>query len=430
MKFRKVDKLYQKKIINNGLRLLTIPVKATNVVTVLVLVKAGSRYELDEIAGISHFAEHMFFKGSEKRPSTLAIATAVDAVGGEMNAFTSKEFTGFYIKVSKDYLELALDVLSDLLQAPLFKPKEIEKEKGVIRQEINMYEDTPIKYVDDLIEVALYGDHPLGRLIIGDKKTVSGLNLEKLKKYLYNLYLAKNALVVVSGAFESEAKTQKLVAKYFHLPKTGKPAAFEKIRENQSEPKIICRTQKTEQSHLVLALRGYSARDPKKYILKVISVILGGAMSSRLFLEIREKRGLAYYIKASAPTYLDAGYLMIKAGLENTKVKAAIKIILKELTKLKTKKVAAAELKKAKEYIKGNVNLDIEDSFAQAQFYGLQELLLDKIKTPAEVFKLVDKVTPEDILKTANELFSDYNLNLAIIGPNFKPENFKNILTF
>ncbi len=420
--------MFQKKVLKNGLRLITIPVKGTDVITVLVLVKAGSRNEKANIAGISHFAEHVFFKGTKKRPSQIAIASEIDGVGGEMNAFTSKEYTGFYIKVSKKYLKLALDVLADILQNSLFKPQNIEKEKGVIIQEINMYQDTPIQYVQELFEQVLYSGHPLGRDIIGSKDTVANIDNKNLREYLKDLYTAENIIICAAGAIDETKDLTKSIAEYFKFESAERVTTFKKIIERQKEPQMAFKKQKTEQTHFCLGARGYRTDHPKRYILEVLGVLLGGGMSSRLFEQVREKRGLAYYIKSQIQAYKDCGYLQVQAGVEHKKMTKAISVILKELAKLKSKTISQKELQKAKEFLKGGITLEIEDSFVLAQLIGLQELLKKKTRTPEEIFRQIDKVSAKDIQDVAEELFTNSSLNLAVIGPDKKEGQIKKIL--
>ncbi len=422
--------MFKKTVLKNGLRLLTIPVKGTDVITVLVLVKAGSRNEKAQIAGISHFAEHIFFKGTKKRPSQIAIASEIDGVGGEMNAFTSKEFTGFYIKVSKKHLEIAMDVLADMLQNHLFRPQDIKKEKGVIIQEINMRNDTPLIYVQELFEQVLYNGHPLGRDIVGSKDTVLNISPESLKGYITSLYTADNIIVCLAGAIGEAKDLIKAVPDYFKFAPAEKVATFKKIIERQKESQIAIKKQKTEQTHFCLGARGYPADHRKRYILEVLSALLGGGMSSRLFEQVREKRGLAYYIKSQVQTYKDCGYLQVQAGVEHQKAVKTISVILKELEKLKSKPVGQKELQKAKEFLKGGITLEIEDSFALARLISLQELLEKKTRTPDEIFKEIDKVSAKDIRDVAEELFTGSGLNLAVIGPDKSENKIKKILKF
>ena len=420
--------MFHRTKLKNGMRLITIPVKGSDVVTVLVLIKAGSRYEPANLAGISHFSEHMFFKGTKKRPTVMAISSEIDGVGGATNAFTAKEYTGFYIKVAKKYLNLAIDVLADILQNSTFQDREINNEKGVILQEINLDHDTPLIYIQKFFDQLLYSGHPLGRDILGEKKTVVQIQREDFVNYLKNLYTAENTVVVITGALAEAKNIENTIQSNFQFPPTKKVNSFERIIECQKEPNSIFKKQKTKQTHLCLGVRGYSHVDPKKYILEIISSIIGGGMSSRLFNEIRDKRGLAYYIKSSFEAYKDCGYLMIQAGVDHKNLKRTIWVILKELTKLKNHRISPKELTKAKEYLKGTITLNIEDSLVLAELIGLQELLHEETLDIKEIFEKIDQVSPEDVQAVAQELFVNSGLNLAIISGKDDREQIKNIL--
>jgi predicted Zn-dependent peptidase len=420
--------MFEKKILKNNLRLITVPIKGTKAVTVLVLIKAGSRNETDKIAGISHFTEHMFFKGTKKRPNNLAIATEIDSVGGEINAFTTKEFTGYFIKIAKKHTEKAMDVLSDMLENPEFRPTDIEKEKPIIIQEYNMYEDTPVVKVGELLEQSLYQKHPLGRDIIGFKNSILNINQKDFQDYYKKLYKSENVVIVLSGAVKKIEELKPLVEKYFSFEPLETVTTFQEVVENQKAPQMILKKQKTEQVHLGFGVRGYDANDDRKYILEIISAILGGGMSSRLFSEIREKRSLAYYVKSENQTFTDAGYLYVQVGVDQKNLQLALKIIIDNLEILKNEKVSSKELKKVKEFLKGRITMHTEDSFDVGQFIGLQELLDKETKTPEEVIKMLDKVSVEDIQKTAQELFINKNLNLAVIAPKVDESLLKKIL--
>ena len=415
--------MYKKQTFSNGLRLVTVPMKGTKAVTVLVLVGTGSKYEDKKNNGISHFLEHMFFKGTKKRPNTLAIAETLDKVGGEYNAFTDKECTGYWAKVDAKHLNLALDWVSDIFLNSKLEPKEIEKEKGVIIEEINMYLDTPIKYIDDLWEELLYGDQPAGWSVIGDKKIVAKMRRKVFADYLKEHYLAKNVVIVIAGNI-GKAK----VKNYFKDIKIGKPRAKQKTIENQEKPRVSVYYKKTDQTHLYLGTRAYDIFDDRKYALGLLSVILGGNMSSRLWISVREKEGLAYYIRTSAQAYTDSGYLATRAGVDNKRVEKAIRLILKEYKRITQEKISVMELKKAKDYIKGSTILDLESSDAIASFFGGQEILTGKILTPEEKFAKIDSVTVDDIKKVAQDIFRPEKLNLALIGPFKNEDKFKQIL--
>lgn len=408
---------YNKKILENGLRVLTIPIENANSVTILVLVGTGSRYETKDINGISHFLEHMFFKGTEKRPTTLAISETLDAVGGEYNAFTSKEMTGYWAKVDKKHFDIALDWLADILLNSKFDAEEIEREKGVIIEEVNMYLDTPTAYIGDLWEELLYGDQPAGWKVIGDKENILSFNREKITEYFEKHYSPKNMIVCVAGGFERKDVEDKI--KNYFSAKDARSAGAEKVKtkESQTEPNILLHNKKTDQTHFCLGARAYDLFSEKKYALALLSVILGGNMSSRLFIEVRERNGLAYSIHTSADSATDAGYLVTQAGIDHKNLEKSIKIILQEYKKIKEEEISEKELQKAKDYLKGRMSLSLDSSDYQASFYGLAELLEDNAITPEQKFDKIDKVSISDIKNVAGDIFLPEKLNLAVLGP-------------
>ncbi len=418
--------MYKKYVLDNQLRLILAPLKATKAVTVLVLVGTGSRYESKEINGISHFLEHMFFKGTKKRPNKLLIAETLDRIGGEYNAFTGKETTGFWAKVASQHLDLALDWISDILLNSKFESQEIEKERGVILEERNMYLDTPMKYVGELWEELLYGDQPIGWPIVGTIKTISSLQRKQFLDYYKRHYLSNNTVVVIAGGFDSKI-AKKLAEKNF-VDLTNKDNGIkEKTIENQKKPESLIYYKKTDQTHLCLGVRAYDLFHPDKYALSLLSIILGGNMSSRLFISVRENRGLAYYIRTSVDLFTDTGYLVTQAGVDNKKVEQAIKTILKEYKQI-ARTVKESELQKAKDYLKGISLLEMESSDAIASFYAAQEILTNKILTLSQKFAQIDRVKLEDIQRVACDIFQPEKLNLALIGPFRDKKFFQNLL--
>lgn len=401
----------------NGLRLLTVPMEGTQTVTVLITVGAGSRYENEKIAGISHFLEHMFFKGTKKRPNTLAISEELDSVGGEYNAFTGKDRTSYFAKVDSKHFEKALDVVSDIYLNSKLDSKEIEKEKGTILQELNMYEDTPIMNIGDVFENLLYDGKPLGREIIGHKKTIASLKREDFIKYLNRFYISNDTVLCIAGKFD-ENRARKLAAKYFSRMRRNKKPEFIRVSEKQSGPAAKVKNKKTDQTHLALGVRTFDYNHKDRFILALLSVILGGNMSSRLFIEVREKRGLAYYVRTGIEAFADCGYLVTQAGVDHDKLKLTAKTILNEYRKISQKKVRGKELKRAKEYIKGKSIMDLESSDQVAAFFSDQECKGRKIMTPAEIFRKIEAVTPADILRIAKKIFVPNRINLAVIGPH------------
>lgn len=413
--------MFRKTTLKNGLRIITVPQKNTQAVTVLVLVGTGSKYEKKEINGISHFLEHMFFKGTRKRPGAIDVVEPLDRVGGIYNAFTGEEYTGYFAKVDKGHLNLALDWVSDIYFNSSLPQKEVEKEKGVIIQEINMYQDHPMSYVGILWSKLLYGNQPAGWPVAGTKESVSGISRENLLSYMKKQYVALNTVVCVSGNVEAAGTTGK-VKKYFSKIKALTPFKKPQVFETQIRPECLLMEKETDQTHLCLGVRAYNIFHPKRYVQELLGIILGGMMSSRLFMEIRDKLGLAYYVSTSSPADQDTGELVTQAGIHNQKVEKGITAILKEYKKIRDKRVPEKELKKAKDHLKGKMALLLESSDAMASFCGMQELLENKILTPKEIYQEIDKVSQSDIQKLAQDIFQPQKLNLAVIGP-FKDKN-------
>lgn len=420
--------MFQKTTLQNGLRILTIPVQGTKTVTVLILVKTGSRYETKNISGISHFLEHMFFKGTKKRPNTKQISEELDRVGGEFNAFTHREYTGYYAKVASAYLDLVLDVISDIFFNSKFNAKEIEREKGVIIEEINMYLDTPMRYVETLFEQLMYGDSPMGWDIAGDKQVIKDLARPQFLKYLNSNYLTKNTLVCVSGNIDKESIVNK-TKQYFKKTKNGNDPQSLPAKIINNGHKILIQYKETDQAHICLGTSGYNISDPRRFAFVLLSSILGGYMSSRLWLSVRERQGLAYYVKSNAQLYTDTGYLSIQAGSDNKRVAQTIKTVIQELKKIKQKQIGVQELKKAKENIKGSLTIELESSDALANFFGLQEILTGKTLTLEQIFAKIDAVTSKDILQVSRDILKTEKLKLAMIGPFKEKERFESLLT-
>jgi predicted Zn-dependent peptidase len=419
--------MWRKTVFQNGLRLITVPSKNTQAVTILVLVGTGSKYEKKETNGISHFLEHMFFKGTKKRPSTLSIAETLDKIGGIYNAFTGEEYTGYFAKVEASHFDLALDWVSDIFLNSILPEKEIEKERGVIIEEINMYLDTPIVYIGELWKKLLYGDQPAGWPVAGTKENVARIKREEIFNYMKSQYVASNTIICIAGKIDSKAVNK--VKKYFSKIKTTQPEFKLPVIEKQDKPQILLYPKKTDQTHLSLGVRAFNLFHPQRYALELLGIILGGMMSSRLFEEIRTKLGIAYYIKTEVDLDPDTGSLATFAGIDNSKIEQGILTILREYKKVSQKKVSKKELKKAKDYLKGKTILALESSDALASFYAGQELLEKKILTPEEIFQKIDKVSQSDILKVARDIFKPERLNLALIGPFKDKKPFKKLLT-
>lgn len=396
--------------------------------TVLVAVGAGSRYETRLNNGISHFLEHMAFKGTSKRPTAIDISTLIDGIGGEFNAFTGKETTAYFVKSAANHVDLCLDVLSDMLQNSKLAKEEIEKERGVILEEINLYEDTPARKIGDIYERLLYGDTPMGWDIAGEKEIIKKISREDFLNYIKSLYSPTNMVVVIAGGVET-SKIEEKVEKYFGNMKPFDTLSYKKVVEKQKKPQVLVKQKQTEQVHVALGFRTVPLTHPDHYSLAIFASILGGGMSSRLFHEVREKRGLAYYVRASSEHYQDAGNLVAVAGLDPKRVEEGISVIIEEFSKIKSShKPTEEELKKAKEYIKGHLVLELEDSRAVSSFYAQQEILERKIETPDEIIRKINKVSLTDLEKIAKKYISEKTLNLAVIGNFNDGQKFEKLL--
>lgn len=418
---------FNKTITKNGLRVITLPMKENPAVTVLVMVEAGSKYETEEISGVSHFLEHMCFKGTRKRPKAVDISRELDKIGAQYNAFTAQEFTGYYAKSSPLHFDVILDVVSDMYLNPVFETTEIEKEKGVIVEEINMYEDMPHRHVHDLFMELLYGGQPAGWNIAGTRETVKKLKRDDFVDYRTKHYVSGATVVVVVGTFNEKDILEKIEKKFEGIHE-GEKHAKTKVIEKQSEPQLLVKFKKTDQTHLVLGVRSFDIFSKYSHAIKVMSSILGGGMSSRLFQKLRDEMGVGYYVNASNDSYTDHGVFSVSTGVDSTRVKEVIKAIIDEFKKLKEDTVPQEELQKAKDYIIGNMLLGLESSDSQAEFCGYQEILKKEIMTPDEIAQKIQAVTSDDIKSLANMIFTDQNLNMALIG-RFKSGNvFKPLL--
>ncbi len=426
---------YQLSTFNNGLKLITAPLANTRAVTVLFLAGVGSRYEPKTLNGLSHFLEHMFFKGTEKRPTNLEIAKALDAVGASYNAFTAEEYTGFYVRASSVHFDLALDILFDILYQSKFSEKEIEKEKGVIAEEINLYQDTPPSYIVDVAKKLFYGEQPLGWPVTGEKETLKKFARKDLLAYRDNFFTPDNLIIAISGGpstgsgqGKNNLNWQEKIHQFFDKITTKKQGDYLRIKEGQTKPAMLIHHKITDQAHLILGFRTIPRTDERRPILKVLNNLLGENMSSRLFSEVRERRGLAYYISSEMADFQDAGVFGVSAGVDLSRAEEAIKVILEEFSKLKTTLVGGDELRCAKENLKGKLYLSLEESFAVADFLAEQTLFWDKIDDPDELVKKYEKVTAQDIQKFARRFFIPKNLNLAMIAPFKESNNFQKIL--
>jgi predicted Zn-dependent peptidase len=409
----------------SGLQVIRVPLPAVQSVTVLALVNVGSRYEEPRLWGISHFLEHMVFKGTEKYPDAQSLAAAVDAIGAKFNAFTSKEYTGYYVKATSKGMDLALEVVSDMLMTPQLRQDDIDREKGVIIEEINMYADMPASHIGNIFEQMVYNQATIGHDIIGTKESVSALTSEDFAQHLKQWYGRSNIVLIVSGD-ETVVNQSNLLEKVDQLFQKGNAAERQSekaLSHLGSDPfkneKLHVELRKTEQAHFVMGFPALKRSHPQRHILSLLSVLLGGNMSSRLFSEVREKRGLCYYVHSDTDFYHDVGLFGASAGVDPRRVEEAVKVTADEFYALADgrKPVTAEELQRAKDYITGKFVLDLEDSESVAQYFGMKQLLLGKIETPQELLERYMSATLDELNQMARELIKKDALRFAVIGP-------------
>jgi predicted Zn-dependent peptidase len=401
------------------------PMPQVKSATVMVLVEAGSRYESRKNNGVSHFLEHMVFKGTKRRPSKLHIARELDGVGASYNAFTGKETTGYYVKLAAENLSLAVDVVADMLLNSLYDQAEIEKEKGVILQEVNLEEDEPPTRAAMLFEELVFAGSPLGMRIAGEKETLATISREDIASYVQSMYHSGSIVIGVAG---QTGDGQGLIEKHFAGVVKGPENTYEPFLPAQTKAQARIIYKKTDQAHLNLGVRGVSLKDPDRYPLALLAVILGGPMSSRLFIEVRDKRGLAYYVASGSEEYRDTGFFVTQAGVGVDKVGETVRLILEQMKTVSDRGVTEEELKRAKDYLRGKTVLSMEDSARVAMFFTSQEILEKKVETIEEVLVKVDAVTSEDIKRAAQKHFTTDSLNLAMVGPFKESERFVKLL--
>lgn len=416
---------FSKHTLKNGTRVIIAPDLSKQVVTTLVLFGVGSRYENEVEAGISHVLEHMFFKGSKKRPTPIEIAEFIDEIGGESNAFTSKEYTGFYTKVASKYFDKSVDFLSDLLLYPKFLESELSQEKKVILQEVDMYEDLPMELVGNKFDEALFGQNSLGRDTIGRKESIKAVSPKMLFDYRAKYYTGPNAIIVVAGNANMSAENILSTIEENFTFSAQKSPSFDPLPAKGGK-NIMIVEKETEQSHLVIGFRGAASSNEDKFRLKMLSLILGGSMSSRLFVEIREKRGLAYAVRSNAESYHDTGSLETYAGVPLPKVYEALEAIMTEYRK--AGKIKPTELKKAKSIIYGRTLITMEDTNDLANHYAMSLLYAGKILTPDEVVAIYGKITEEELALCAQKYFGEENLALGYIGKKVDQKKIEQIL--
>lgn len=407
--------------LKNGTRVVLVPQKDTKAVTVLAYFAVGSRYEPLPLWGGSHFLEHMMFKGTEKRPTTEHLSKQLDAVGADYNAFTSKDHTAYYIKIDGRHTELALDLLSDMLYKSKFDPKEFERERGVIVEELNMYEDNPSMKVEELFEEQMFAGSTLGWRIGGPTQSIKDMDLKKLLAYKKRFYAPEQLVLVMAGNVGTQPK--KLIERFFGAEKhhgatrlSYKTFSWNGARKAASGPVRLMHKQ-TDQMHMVLGFPAFNYDDPRNAALLVLHVILGGSMSSRLFISVRERRGLCYVIRTGVTNYGDAGAFTITSGLDKSRLREAMQIIYDELQQVLRRGVTAEEVRMAKDHLFGKMTLQFEDSARVADFFGQQKLLMKKMETPEQKFARIKKVTPADVLRVAKSVLQFQHAKMGVIGP-------------
>jgi predicted Zn-dependent peptidase len=419
--------VFERQTLDNGLRLLTASMPQVASTTCFVFYAAGSRYETPETNGIAHFSEHMFFKGTEKRPTARDIGVEIDGIGGEFNAFTGKEYTGYYVKCAAEYRSVALDVLADMLRHSKFAEEEIEREKGVIIEEMNMYFDTPRDFIGGVYDDLLYGDQPLGWDIIGRKETVRGATRETFLDYINRWYKPSRMVVGVAGRLDDDVRAE--VERLFGDLEPGETEAPARVKVLASkEPRVKVHTKQSDQAHLILGVPSIPLTHPDRYATQVLATVLGGGMSSRLFTEVRERRGLAYYVYGVNHSYTDAGSLYSQAGVDINRIDEAVTTIAAELKRVVDEPVPAEELDKAKNFAKGRFVLQLENPQGLLLFGLRREVLEGHAVEPDEVMAAIDAVTAEDVHRVAQDVIGGHGSNLALIGPFEDAERFEQLL--
>jgi predicted Zn-dependent peptidase len=421
--------VFERERLGNGVRVLTAPMPHAQSSACIVMLAAGSRYETPETNGIAHFAEHMFFKGTERRPTSRSISSEIDGIGGEFNAFTGKEYTGYYVKCAAESRDVALDVLVDMLRHSLFDAEEIDREKGVIVEEMNMYFDTPRDFIGGVYEELLYGDQPLGWHVIGRKETVRAATRDTFLGYIDRWYRPERMVVGVGGQVGDDlvGRLEELLGD-LEPRDTGTPLPLESNGAGNGA-QVQIQHKASDQAHLVLGVRSLPIGHADRYVLQLLATVLGGGMSSRLFTEVRERRGLAYYVFGVNHSYTDAGSLYSQAGVDIARVDQAVETIVGELRKIADEPVPSDELEKARRFAKGRFVLGLESPHATIMFGMRREVLEGAATEPADVLAGIDAVTAEDVQRLAQQLIGDGNLNLALIGPfDDEPERFEKLL--
>jgi predicted Zn-dependent peptidase len=420
--------VFERQTLPNGLRVLTAPLPHAQSVACFVMLAAGSRYEEQGNRGIAHFAEHMFFKGTERRPSSRDLTTLVDGIGGEFNAFTSKEYTGYYVRCAGADRDIALDVLLDMIRHSKFDPEEIEREKGVILEEMNMYFDTPRDYIGSVYEALMFGDNPLGWETLGTKDTIRGASRETFLDYVNRWYTPDRMVIGVSGMVGDDL-VPTLEEMLGEMPANGRTTLDPAELHNGTDgPHVRVHHKESDQAQICLGVPSLPLEHPDRYALQMLATVLGTGMSSRLFLEVRERRGLAYYVYGSNHSYTDAGSLYAQAGVDLHRIDDAIRVIVEQFRGMADEPVPTEELEKARSLAKGRFVLHTESPQGLVMFGLRREVLEGKALEPEQMLAQIDAVTVEDVQRVAQNLIDAKALHLAVIGPFEDDERFASLL--
>lgn len=418
---------YKKVTLENGLRVILVPQAASLTTTMLVLVEAGSKYETKETNGLSHFLEHMYFKGTEKRPKPIDVAITLDRIGGASNAFTTHEATGYHTKAARTHLPILLDIVSDIYLHSTLDAHEIEKERSVIIEENNYRDELLPSKAAELFMELLYGDQPAGWGVGGKKEVIQRLSRDQFIAYRAAHYVPQATIVVVAGSFDESYVLQE-VTKIFSVLPPGEKASKLPTQEHQEKPEVLIKHKTTDQTHLVMGVRAFTISDERRYALQVLAEVLGGGMSSRLFQRVREEMGAAYYVSAGVALFSDHGYCAVSVGAEHAKLDAVITAILEEFKKLTTTLVPPDELQKSKDHLTGGLVLHLETSEDLANFYGEQEVFSRALLSPEDMNAKIQAVTAEDVMAVAKDIFVNEKLNLVVVGPFEDKARFEKIL--
>ncbi len=421
--------VFERQALSNGLRVLTAPLPHAQSVACFVMLAAGSRYERAENRGIAHFAEHMFFKGTERRPTSRDLTTLVDGIGGEFNAFTSKEYTGYYVRCAGADRDTAIDVLLDMIRHSKFEPEEIEREKGVILEEMNMYYDTPRDHIGTVYETLMFGDNPLGWETLGTKDTIRAATRDTFLDYIGDWYTPDRMVIGVSGMVGDDL-LRSLEELLGDMSANGHGAPAPAELGKPEGPHVAIHHKDADQAHIILGVPSYPIDHPDRYALQMLATVLGSGMSSRLFLEVRERRGLAYYVHGSNHSYTDAGSLYSQAGVDLTRIDEAIGVIVEQFRRMAEEPVPADELEKARSLAKGRFVLHTESPQGLVMFGLRREVLEGEAMEPEQLLAELDRVTVEDVQRVGQDLIDSNALHLAVIGP-FEDdlERFSSLLT-